>query len=149
MLYGCMCRYLPLGEVAGVLNSSSIGGMFSATEGACYASTEYLMCGLPVVSTASTGGRDIWYPPHNSIIVEATDSAVAAGVQDALVKLQTGEFDRAEIRGVAAQMAEDFRAVFVRKIQVMDADRDGETGGQVHGKALLQHLRGVHKLGLM
>jgi glycosyltransferase involved in cell wall biosynthesis len=132
-----------------VLNSSSIGGMFSATEGACYASTEYLMCGLPVVSTASTGGRDIWYTPHNSIIVEANETAVAAGVQEALVKLRTGEFDRAEIRGAAVRMAEEFRADFVSKVCVMDAGRDDETGGRVDGKALLQQLRSVHKLGLV
>lgn len=132
-----------------MLNSSSVGGIFSATEGACYASTEYLLCGLPVVSTASSGGRDIWYTPNNSIIVEATESAVAAGVQEAMVKLQTGEFDRAAIRSGAVRMAEQFRAKFVREIEVIDAERDDEFGALVDGNALLQQLCGVHKLGLV
>jgi hypothetical protein len=99
--------------------------------------------------TASTGGRDIWYTQHNSIIVEATEPAVAAGVQKALVKLQTGEFDRTEIRSVAVRMAEEFRAGFVGTVCVMDAERDHETGERVDGKALLQQLGGVHKLGLV
>lgn len=132
-----------------MLNNSSVGGIFSATEGACYASTEYLMCGLPVISTHSTGGRDIWYTPDNSILVEATEPAVAARLQRALVKLQTGEFDRVVIRSGAVQMAEEFRAELVRKVGVMDAERDDETGGRVDGRALLQQLRGVHKLGLV
>ena len=45
-------------QVAYHLNRSQIGGLFSEEEGACYAATEYLLCGLPVVTTlAEAGGR--------------------------------------------------------------------------------------------
>ena len=51
-----------------------VGGVFSEEEGACWASSEYLLCGLPVVSTHSRGGRDVWYSGHNSLIVEPTQA---------------------------------------------------------------------------
>lgn len=46
-------HYLSPVEVAAALNQCGVGGIFSAEEGTCYASTEYLLCGLPVVSTTS------------------------------------------------------------------------------------------------
>jgi glycosyltransferase involved in cell wall biosynthesis len=65
-------KYIQLSpnEISTIINSSYIGGIFSIEEGACYASTEYLLCGLPVLSTVSKGGRDIWYNQDNSIICE-------------------------------------------------------------------------------
>jgi len=117
------CRYLSSSDVAAVLNASRVGGIFSAEEGACYASTEYLLCGLPVVSTASTGGRHVWYTPQNSVVVEATPAAVATGVCQALLKLRTGEFDRQEIREEAVQMAERFRAVLADAVVCISEER--------------------------
>jgi len=65
-------KYIQLtaNEISTIINSSYIGGIFSIEEGACYASTEYLLCGLPVLSTFSKGGRDIWYNDDNSIVCE-------------------------------------------------------------------------------
>ena len=48
------------------INSSKIGGIFSTAEGACFSSSEYLLCGIPVLSCKCQGGREIWY---NKIIV--------------------------------------------------------------------------------
>lgn len=55
------CRYLDHDEVTDAIYKSCLGGIFSEHEGACYASTEYLLCGCPVISTPSVGGRDVWY----------------------------------------------------------------------------------------
>jgi len=56
-------------EVNKNLNKSKIGLCLSKKEGSCYASTEYLLCGLPVLSVKSVGGRDIWYNKENSIVI--------------------------------------------------------------------------------
>lgn len=56
-------------EVAEIINQSQVGGIFSFAEGACFSNTEYLLCGIPVVSTQSVGGRDIYYDDYNSVIV--------------------------------------------------------------------------------
>jgi glycosyltransferase involved in cell wall biosynthesis len=44
------------------------------------ASLEYQLAGLPVVSTASKGGRDTYYHLESCLIVEANPKAVKAGV---------------------------------------------------------------------
>ena len=48
------------------INQSKCGIILSSHEGQCRASSEYLLCGIPVVSTKSVGGRDIWYDNYNS-----------------------------------------------------------------------------------
>ena len=47
-----------------------------------YASIQYLLAGLPVVSTKSAGGRDEFFHPDYVRIVEATPGAVAAAVAE-------------------------------------------------------------------
>jgi hypothetical protein len=64
------------------LNKCRIGLCLSAVEGAMYASAQYLLAGLPVVSTESLGGRDVFFDDHFVSIVEATPHAVQKGVED-------------------------------------------------------------------
>jgi glycosyltransferase involved in cell wall biosynthesis len=56
--------------------------ILSEEEGACFASSEYLLCGIPVVSTPSKGGRDVWYNEYNSIICDPTPDAIALAVEE-------------------------------------------------------------------
>lgn len=115
-------RFLGPNEVAQMLNQSAAGGIFSEEEGACFASTEFLFCGLPVVSTKCSGGREVWYNSSNSVIVEPTKEGVEYGVQLALQKLASGEFDRKHIRDQALRMAEGFQSNLVMHVQgVFDA----------------------------
>jgi hypothetical protein len=74
--------YLSVEKVNEIYNTSMVGGSFSAAEGACYASSEMLLSGLPVISTESQGGRDFWYTKRNSIIVKADPDAVVAAADE-------------------------------------------------------------------
>lgn len=85
-------------EVVDMYSKSMVGMILSEKEGACYSSSEFLLCGLPVISTHSVGGRDIWYNEKNSIVCDATEDAVAASVEIAINRLKSGEFNRMEIR---------------------------------------------------
>lgn len=67
-------------QVCDVINRSYVGLALSPAEGACFASSEYLLCGVPVVSTPSTGGRSLWYDDENALIVEADPKSVLHGV---------------------------------------------------------------------
>jgi glycosyltransferase involved in cell wall biosynthesis len=87
-------------QVVDVYNQSLVGGIFSEKEGACFSSSEYLLCGLPVISTPSEGGRDIWYNKCNSIICDPTESAVQEAVSLAKYNLTTGRFNRQRIRAM-------------------------------------------------
>jgi hypothetical protein len=57
-------------------NESYTGLALSSVEGAMYASCEYLLCGIPVVSTRSKGGRDVFFDDYNSIIADAVPEQV-------------------------------------------------------------------------
>lgn len=71
---------LPDGGIPVILCRSRVGLILSAEEGACYASSEYLLCGIPVVTTASRGGRDVFYTRENSYFVAPTEDDVVRGV---------------------------------------------------------------------
>lgn len=67
-------------EMVSLINESACGLCLSEVEGACFSSSEYLLCGVPVVSTQSQGGRDFWYNINNSIITESDPDDVAKAV---------------------------------------------------------------------
>lgn len=69
-------------EVCNKINQAYCGLILSEEEGACFASSEYLLCGIPVVSTPSKGGRDVWYNEYNSIVCEPTPDTVAFAVEE-------------------------------------------------------------------
>ena len=71
---------LDLPGVLEKISQSRVGLILSEAEGACYSSSEYLLSGLPVVSTRSFGGRDIWYNDINSVVCDSTPKAVAESV---------------------------------------------------------------------
>jgi MoaA/NifB/PqqE/SkfB family radical SAM enzyme len=99
--------------VARVLSASRVGLALSEAEGACLASSEYLLCGLPVVSTPSRGGRDVWYDADNSAICEPTPEAVRDAVRRSIARLNRGEIDPQAIRGRHIARAEEHRRRFV------------------------------------
>jgi glycosyltransferase involved in cell wall biosynthesis len=67
-------------EVELSYNRARVGLCLSGEEGAMLASIQYLLCGLPVVTTPSRGGRDDFFDEENSLVVAAKPEAVAAGV---------------------------------------------------------------------
>ena len=110
-------RYLSKGflypiEVRTVLNQSKVGLILSEKEGACFASSEYLLTGLPVVSTKSTGGRDTWYNEENAVICDATPEAVRDATLTAIEKLETGVMKPKRIREMHLEQAKPHRRVF-------------------------------------
>ena len=60
-------EFLPRPELARKYNQAYAGLCLSAQEGAMLASCEYLLCGIPVVSTPSQGGRDEFLVPRTRL----------------------------------------------------------------------------------
>ena len=69
-------RVLKPNEVADILRRSGCGVILSAEEGSNNASTEYLMCGIPVLSTPSEGGRDEFFDPRHVRIVQPNPNEI-------------------------------------------------------------------------
>lgn len=74
-------RTLEAEEIVTVLNQGRVGLCLSAVEGAMTACIEYLLCGVPIVSTTSRGGRDVFFDEVNALIVDDTPEAVRSGVE--------------------------------------------------------------------
>lgn len=94
------------------ISESKCGLILSAEEGACFSSSEYLLCGVPVVSTPSVGGRDVWYDGYNSIVCEPNEDAVLGAVQT-LIK---NPRDPVRIRNTHIEKSKVYRERFVRAL---------------------------------
>lgn len=101
-------RRLGSDEINWRINQSRVGLILSKVEGACYAVVEYLLCGLPVVSTFSRGGRSEFLTPNNSVIVKDTPLSVLLGVKMALSNSFSSEKIRNEVLGVMWSHRERF-----------------------------------------
>jgi glycosyltransferase involved in cell wall biosynthesis len=84
-------RFLPKNEVLDLLAISKVGLCLSEVEGAMHASIEYLLAGLPVVSTINKGGRDEFFGAAYTRTVAADARDVAAACQDLISKGLEGE----------------------------------------------------------
>lgn len=73
-------------QIVSIYNRSKVGLALSAREGAMLASVEYMLCGLPVVSTPCEGGREVFFDDRYVAVVEPSSAAVAAGVSDMIAR---------------------------------------------------------------
>jgi hypothetical protein len=64
-----------------VVSQSRCGLILSEEEGPNNATMEYLLCGVPVVTTPSTGGRHVMFDPRHVSIVGAEPRLVEAAVK--------------------------------------------------------------------
>jgi len=67
-------------RISEYLALAKCGLVLSAREGASFCSSEYFLCGLPVVDTPALGGRSALYPEEFVQYVESTPEAVGAGI---------------------------------------------------------------------
>ncbi len=89
-------RKLTVKEVNQVLNASRVGLCLSKVEGAMYASIQYLLSGLPIVSTESVGGRDVFFEDDFTLIVDDNTGAVKEGVQTMIKRNPSPEMIRSK-----------------------------------------------------
>ena len=126
-------------QVSNYMNMAQVGLCLSDLEGAMFVSTEYLLSGLPVVSTPSLGGRDIYYAEDYARIVEPDAEAVA----EAVYGLIEQKPDRHQIRSSTIEIIEQHRAKFIDLIQeIYDYTKTNR-----HFNAEWQGIF-IHKMGL-
>lgn len=95
-------------EVGAIINQAFCGLALSRVEGAMWAVQEYLLCGIPVVTTRSLGGRGHYLNRQNSIVVRSKSRAVQKGVAE----LKSREYDPQLIRCNALKAMEKNRDQF-------------------------------------
>lgn len=97
------------------INRARVGLALSAEEGFMYGSAQCLLAGLPVVSTHSVGGRDIFYDPAYTRIVADDPAAVTAAVEEFCANPPPAEFIRSSTLNKFAAHRERFMNL-MRKI---------------------------------
>ena len=100
-------------EVAHHYNRARVGLCLSSEEGSMYASAQYLLCGLPIVTTKSRGGRDGMFNPADCIYVEDTPESVARGVKEAISR----NLNPAEVRARVLEKMQVHRAHLIGIVQ--------------------------------
>jgi glycosyltransferase involved in cell wall biosynthesis len=106
---------IPPEQMHEYINQAKVGLCLSAEEGAMYASAEYLLCGLPVVSTRSLGGRDIFFEDEYVKIVDDTPEAVAEGVQEMMER----NLNPQRIREQTTEKMKPHRRRFIELVQAI------------------------------
>lgn len=99
------------------LNRARIGLCLSETEGSNYASIEYMLAGLGVVSTPSQGGRDVYFDEEFCLVCEPSPEAVKAAVTE----LKARQIPREHIR---ARTLERVRKQRERFLNLLDDLRE-------------------------
>jgi len=100
-----------------LLTQADFGAVFSAVEGNCYASNEYLLSGLPVLSTYSKGGRDYFYDANNSVQCEGTLEGIKEGyLRMKEFILHSPNFDRYQIKKRVEEKVDVLRKSLVDKV---------------------------------
>lgn len=122
---------LELEEVAKFINQSHCTLALSAEEGGMFASFESLLCGVPVVSTPSRGGRDLFYNVTNSIISKPDSSSVRQAVDHFVI----GGSDQDRIRTEAVSRLENLRSEYSSYIAEVLLHRRNDSSDAT------QHLR--------
>jgi len=106
-------------EVNAMHNQCRAGVILSEEEGGCNAATEYLLAGLPVISTPSRGGRDLFFTPNNAIICEPRADSLKQAIEFAI----QAQWPREQIRDECIAQMREHRLRFVEHLgQVISGD---------------------------
>jgi glycosyltransferase involved in cell wall biosynthesis len=115
------CEYLWGKDINAALNRSRVGLCLSPVEGQMRASMEYMLAGLPIVSTPSIGGRDYFFDPDYCLVTPADPRSIA----EAVAALIARNIPRDYIRQKTWARVERERARFTAFMQ----NRIGRRGG--------------------
>jgi len=149
-MLGGQYKALPLPEVNQLLAQAETGLCLSAVEGSMRAAMEYLLAGLPVVTTPSLGGRDRYFVGGYCRTVPADPDAVLHAARE----LADLRLDRSRIRRHVGDMVAFDRHNFLRALnkhvrQLFGTRRDifpsfapflGHISRQVDARQFRQHL---------
>jgi len=105
-------------QVAYHLNQSESGLCLSEVEGAMYGSIEYLLCGIPIVSTPSLGGRDVFFDNDHCSIVPPEPEAISNAVCDLISR----RLDPQKIRSQTLRKIHEQRSTFISFINKIKAE---------------------------
>lgn len=112
-------KTIPDEEIYKYYNKSKFGLCLITQDDSSNANAEYLLCGLPVISVESAGGRNVWYNDYNSIIIDPNKESLQKGIEVCLKKIESGKFNSELIRRKQLILMNEFRKKFIHIISIM------------------------------
>lgn len=109
-------------QVNDALSRAAVGLILSEVEGSSYASMEYLLPGLPVVSTPSKGGRDVFFDSEFCVVCDPDP----ASVRDAVAALRARNIPREVIRAKTLAKIQPERDRFLSLVDDLIEELEGE-----------------------
>jgi len=123
--YDMGIQILKPSEVNIAINHSKVGVILSAREGACYASIEYLLAGIPVVSTKNIGGRDYFLDKRFCRIVSSNSKSIKNAVDELISLNISPSFIREETIKKINPHVQKFRNL-LREVLKMDKQNNSD-----------------------
>ena len=167
---GHYVHYFSIDKINEIYGQSRCGLILSAEEGACFAAMEYLLCGLPVVTTPNIGGRDeffdkdyaVWAEPAPEAVAEAVEKAVSLPISAEEIRRRTLEKvrkhrekymqilnDIAREEGVDRDFRKEWDHFFINKMFTNMSEQEAVAMLQARGLhtrySLLHRLHNGHK----
>lgn len=103
-------------EICEYYNKALFGCIFSIQDCSSSVSCEYMLCGLPVLTTRSSGGRNIWYNKYNHILIEPNQNSLKEAINLCKERIQKGIFNSELIRRNQIKLMLNFRLKFNKLI---------------------------------
>jgi len=130
---------VPSNKIYREINSARVGLCLSAEEGAMFVSAEYMLCGIPAVTTKNLGGREALFPENAFCYVDDTPESVAEGVYKLIEKSPAPS----EIRKSYIKNMQIHRKVFINMVQDIIDSNGGNTDFESQWEQVF-----IHKFGL-
>ncbi|MCP9847318.1 hypothetical protein KBY86_10545 [Synechococcus sp. Lug-A] len=130
-------RWLPQDQVNAIYNSSHCGLCLSKQEGAMHASMEYLLAGIPVVTTINQGGRDFYFDGRFVRWVNDTPSDVCNAVRSLKSEGIDPQFIRSETLRKIDMNIDHFVASISEYLQISPSEFKNSLGKVFNDKLIV------------
>lgn len=128
-------------EIVDLYTRAHVGLCLSSVEGGMFVSMEYMLSGLPIVSTSSVGGRDAFWDDRYVIVCDDSADAVA----DAVTQLKEKNLDPEDVRKWTLLKISDHRLRMKELVQSLGAQVDLPWLPGSHGVSSWTNLRHLGK----
>jgi glycosyltransferase involved in cell wall biosynthesis len=132
-------------EINIILNKSFCGLALSKREDAMFGSMEYLLAGIPIVSTKSIGGRDVFFDERFVKIVEANPNSIA----DAVIEFKNKNIDPNYIRSETLKKIDRHRKHFYELIMHLYKNNNCQSETYDSFKKRIWGNEGIQKIRIM
>lgn len=100
-------------------NKANFGVSLITQDNSSYTIGEYLLCGLPILTVPSIGGKNIWLNKYNSILVDPTEESIKLGINACIENIEKGIFNSELIRRKQIILVNEHRTKLIKFLSTL------------------------------